>query len=502
MELQDHHLRVKDIGIGTYRENIVFMRSDCAICRSEGFKALTRLIVSHNGKSIVATLNVVKSGILKINEVGLSIEALRRLGVSEGERISIRHLEPVDSLRLVRAKMYRNELKESEYMEIVSDIVAGKYSNIEIAAFITACAGDNLKLPEIIGLTKAMVSTGLKLDWGKDRLILDKHCVGGLPGNRTTPIVVSILASAGLTIPKTSSKAITSPAGTADMMQTITNVDLDLQALRKVVEKENGCLAWGGAVDLSPADDILISVERALDVDSIGQMIASVLSKKAAAGSSHVLIDMPVGPTAKVRNAKDAEYLASLFQAVAQSIGLKVKVLISDGTQPIGVGIGPALEAFDVLSVLRREKGAPQDLRERSLEIASSLMQLTGKWNEESSRTEAVRILDSGQAEEKFVAICNAQGAFKEPKFAKFRHDQISEVSGVVKTLDNRKLSRIAKLAGAPESPSAGLSFFAPVGKKIEKGEVLFSVFAESSGELEYAKEYLNSVDGLIDWER
>ena len=345
-------LSVKNIGIDTYRENIVFMRYDCDVCRSEGFSALTRVVVSNGKKSIVATLNVVTSDIIEHHEAGLSAESMKRLNVKSGDLITVTHLNPIESFKSVRGKMYGKRFTDDSLHDIIGDIVSGRYSNIELAAFITACVDDNLDINEIIGLTRAMIGTGVKLDWGKE-LIVDKHCVGGIPGNRTTPIVVSIIAASGLIIPKTSSRAITSPAGTADTMETMTPVDLTIDKVRKVVEAESGCMVWGGAVQLSPADDILISVEKALDIDSEGQMIASVLSKKASAGSTRVVIDVPVGPTAKVRTNESAFHLQKQLEQVGYAIGLKVNAIITDGSQPVGKGIGPALEAHDVLSVLR-----------------------------------------------------------------------------------------------------------------------------------------------------
>ena len=186
-----------------------------------------------------------------------------------------------------------------------------------------------------------MVDAGDRLTWSSE-VVLDKHSVGGLPGNRTTPIVVAVVASHGLTMPKTSSRAITSPAGTADTMETLAPVDLDLPAIRRVVEREYGCVVWGGAVRLSPADDILIRVERALDIDSEGQLVASVLSKKIAAGSTHLVLDVPVGPTAKVRSVDAAHALSGALSDVAAAFGLKTNIVLSDGMQPVGRGIGPA----------------------------------------------------------------------------------------------------------------------------------------------------------------
>lgn len=485
-------LKIRSVNIDTYRENIIYMRGDCPICKSEGFSALTRIIVHYGGRSIIATLNVVFD-LVGHGEAGLSNEALKRLQVQEGGLIQVGHLKPIESLKLVRSKMYGHRLESAAFEAIVNDIADGRYSNVELAAFITACSGKNLSDHEIISLTRAMIKKGEKLHWDKP-VILDKHCIGGLPGNRTTPIVVSIVAAAGLTIPKTSSRAITSPAGTADTMETLTRVDLTLSEMRKVVEIEGGCFAWGGSMQLSPADDVIISVEKALDIDSEGQMIASVLSKKAAAGSTHVIIDIPVGETAKVRTTKEAQNLAIRFNTVGKAIGLHVKTVITDGTQPVGVGIGPALEALDVLAVLRNELHAPEDLKQRALSLAANLLEISGHFTERESLLQATKLLESGKAFDKFVAICGAQGSIKEPVLAQFRYDWLSERDGRIEKIDNRQLARLAKLAGAPQSLSAGLRFYAPLGTSIARRDLLLSVFAESAGELDYAKEFLRSI--------
>lgn len=490
-------LRIKSIGINTYRENIIYMHKDSPVCRSEGFKALTRLDVFSAERNIIATLNVVESGMLSHDEAALSTEAMLRLGVMEGDWITVAHMKPVASLSYLRAKMFGNELSEDQYHRIISDVVAGRYSNIELAAFVTACAGDKLTVKEITGLTKAMISAGQRLSWDMP-MVLDKHSVGGLPGNRTTPVVVSIVAAAGLIIPKTSSRAITSPAGTADVMETLTGVNLTLEKMHRVVKQEGGCLAWGGAVGLSPADDILISVEKALDVDSEGQMIASVLSKKAAAGATHVLIDLPAGPTAKVRTQEEALRLQYYFKAAGEAIGLKVEVIITDGSQPVGRGIGPVLEAMDVLSVLRNDRDAPADLEARAVMLAGKLMELSGRYAAGTGRENALQLLRNGKALDKFMAICSLQGGLKKLRMADHSYNVIAEKDGTVTNIDNRKLARIAKLAGAPKSPSAGILYNAPLGKKIKKGDVLFTIYADAEGELNYAREHLKSITGLI----
>ncbi|MGJ1446997.1 thymidine phosphorylase family protein [Sphingobacterium spiritivorum] len=490
-------LKIKNLGIDTYRENIIYMRSDCDVCLSEGFTALTRVVVHFDNESIIATLNVVYNELLKHGEAGLSIAAAQRLGVSEGDAIIVSHLQPIASIGLIRSKMYGNELKEAELNQIIHDISTGQYSNIELAAFITATSGNHLSINEIKGLTRAMVRSGKNLEWD-NQSIFDKHCIGGLPGNRTTPIVISIVAAAGLTIPKTSSRAITSPAGTADTMEVMTNVELTMEQMKEVVSRENGCLVWGGSVSLSPADDVLISVEKALDIDSEGQMIASVLSKKKAAGATHVVIDIPVGSTAKVRTKENANKLISHFEEVADAVGLQIKCLVTDGSQPVGRGIGPALEAMDVLSVLRNENNAPEDLKQRALLLAGELLEFSENVEKGKGISKAIKILEGGIAYTKFISICEAQGRFTEPEFAAFSLDILAEQSGIINEIDCRKLAKVAKLSGAPKSPKAGVLLHSHLGKQVRNGDVLFTIYAEAQGELNYALGYYKIQNNII----
>lgn len=497
MEHQTSKLIFKRLGIHTQHEHIAYMREDCHVCVSEGFEALTRIRIANRKKSIVANLNVIRSEILQPGEISLSESAMHTLEAKEGEHLTVSHLHPINSLSFVRSKIYGNLFTEYQLNEIVKDIVSGNYSNVHLSAFITACAGNRMNTAEIISLTKAMIASGEQIKW-KNKMVVDKHCIGGLPGNRTTPILVSIVTAFGLTMPKTSSRAITSPAGTADTVEVMTPVNLTMEQIKKVVEKEGGCVVWGGTAKLSPADDILIKVEKALDIDSEGQLIASVLSKKMAAGSNHVVIDMPVGETAKLRSIDAANELKVEMEKVAHAIGLKLKVVVTDGTQPVGRGIGPALEARDLLSVLRNEKDAPADLKERALLLAGEILELSGKVELGNGNDTARDILKSGKAYEKFMAICKAQGGFTEPGRAKYHYEIKADYPGNVIKVDNRRLAKIAKLAGAPRSKAAGIDFLSPVNTKIEKGQTLYVIHAESKGELEYALEYYHSQKNIL----
>jgi thymidine phosphorylase len=258
--------------------------------------------------------------------------------------------------------------------------------------------------------------------------------------------------------------------------------------MRRVVEREGGCIVWGGgSVRLSPADDVLIRIERPLELDSEGQLVASVLSKKIAAGATHLVIDMPVGPTAKVRSPEAAHAIRMRFEEVARAFDLQVAVINADGRQPVGHGIGPTLEARDILQVLRRKPNAPMDLRERALDIAGRLLDIVPGAIPGQGRTIAATLLESGAALQKFMAICEAQGGFSEPGRATWARPVPAAHGGTILSIDNRRLARVAKLAGAPQSRNAGLDFRFRIGDVVGAGTPLFEIHAGSPGELDYA---------------
>ena len=484
-----HPLSFKSLGIDTNQELVVFMPASCHVCKSEGFQALTRVTVSFSNKSIIATLNVTNDGLLQEGEISLSESAARKLGIQERDLLHVAHTEPLKSVAHVRAKLYGSILDQQAYHEIIRDIADEKYSNIFLSSFVSACSGNNMNMDEICCLTSAMIDAGNRLYWEKG-VIADKHCVGGLPGNRTTMIVVPIIASMGIIIPKTSSKAITSPAGTADTMGVLTNVNLSIEGIRKVAEKENGCIVWGGAVKLSPADDLIIRVEKALDIDSEGQMIASILSKKAAVGATHCVIDVPIGATAKVRSMDNGIQLALKLKEVSEFLDIKSQIIFSDGSQPVGYGIGPSLEARDVLDVLQNKRIAPKDLHQKAIRVAAEIVRLAWDMPKDESYELVKDKLKSGEAYKKFIAICEAQGGFREPATAKYSKTIESDFTGIISKINNRKIAQVAKLAGAPDSPEAGVDFRIQLKDKVETGQPMFTIHANSKGELEYAYEY------------
>lgn len=496
-------LQLKYLGIDTSKEAVIYMREDCHICRSEGFFAQTRVQVTFNNRSIIATINTIElaSNLLTSCEASLSRYAWNLLAAKEGAEISISHPKPLDSLSYIRSKIYGNELKTAEIKQIIDDIVTGQLSDIHITMFLAGSAQNRLNNKEILDLTQAMVQTGMRLNW-PSQFIVDKHSIGGLPGNRTTLIIVPIITAFGLMMPKTSSRAITSPAGTADTMEIFAPVDLDIKTMQRVVEQENGCIIWGGSLALSPADDLLIRIERSMDLDSEGQMVASILSKKIAAGATHVVIDVPIGPTAKIRTNAQANTLKNFLENIAAQFSIKLHVVFTDGIQPVGRGIGPALEARDVWAVLSCDKSAPQDLRDRALTLAGQILEFSSEVSPGCGKEIAESLLDSGQALKKFKAICQAQGGLFDIPSAPYTKTIVSKKRGKILSIDNRLLARIAKLAGAPESKSAGVELLTPLNTFVEKEQPLFIVHAETKGELDYALNFYQQGRSVINIEK
>ena len=413
--------------------------------------------------------------------------------------VSVSQAEPPSSIAALFRKINGERLGREEFAAIVHDIAGHRYSKIELTAFVVACNRGELDREEVYFLTEAMVASGRRLNW-HEPLVVDKHCIGGIPGNRTSMLVVPIVAAHGLLCPKTSSRAITSPAGTADTMEVLANVELPFAKLNGIVRELRGCLAWGGTADISPADDVLISVERPLSIDSPGQMVASILSKKIAAGSTHLVLDMPIGPTAKVRSMPEAQRLRRLFEYVARRMNLSLDVVITDGRQPIGDGIGPVLEARDVMRVLENDPRAANDLRQKSLRLAGRLIECDPDVRGGDGFAVARDILDSGRALARMNAIIAAQGgkAFdhNHPQLGLLTYDVCAAQSGTVIAIDNFQIARIARLAGAPNVKGAGVDLFHKLGAEVKQGEPLYRVHASFPADLEFARHACTRASG------
>lgn len=492
-------LKLRRVAIDTHKENVAYLHRDCTVYRTEGFQALSKIEIhrAENHAPVIAVLNVVDDdSITAPGQLGLCEQAFAQLGLEEGAAVTAAHAKPPLSLAAVHRKIAGERLAFDDYLAISKDIVANRYSRIEMAAFLVACAETGMEREEVLYLTRSMIETGERLEWGEP-LVADKHCVGGIPGNRTSMLVVPIVAAHGMLIPKTSSRAITSPAGTADTMEVLARVNLEMERLHRIVRKHRACLVWGGTARLAPLDDILIAVERPLSLDSAGQMTASILSKKIAAGSTHLLIDIPVGPSAKVRSSLTAMRLRKLFEYVGDRLGLHLEVVLTDGRQPIGRGIGPVLESRDVMQVLNNHPDAPSDLREKSLRLAGRILEFDPDVRGGQGYAIARDILDSGRALEKMQAIIEAQGRNDStPQPGHLQHRVLAARGGLVRSIDNLQMARIARLAGAPLDKGAGVDLHKKLGDAVEAGEPLYTIHAEFPADFQFAREAASQESG------
>jgi len=493
------HLKLRRVAIDTYKENVAYMHRECELYRAEGFQALTKVEIKANGQHIFAVLNVVDDeAIVHPCELGLSEQAFDQLGLEPGFPVSVAQAELPPSMDAVRRKIDGERLTLEDFQGITRDIVRNRYSKMEMAAFLVASGQTGLDREEILHLTHAMTESGDRLDW-HESLVADKHCIGGIPGNRTSMLVVPIVAAHGMMMPKTSSRAITSPAGTADTMEVLSRVNLTPKQLHDIVRKHRACLAWGGTAKLAPADDVLISVERPLGIDSHGQMVASILSKKLAAGSTHLLVDIPVGPTAKVRHMREALQLRKLFEYIGDRMGIHLEVIITDGAQPVGRGIGPVLEARDVMQVLNNDPDGPADLRQKALRLAGRILEFDPDVRGGYGYAIARDILDSGRALKKMEDIILAQGAREEAlKPGHLSFEVCAQRAGVVTQVDNYHMAKVARLAGAPMDKGAGVDLLKKLGDEVKKGEALYRVHAEYRSDFQFARSLTDSQSGYL----
>jgi thymidine phosphorylase len=483
---QRPRLKIRRVNLDTGRENVVVISRRSQALRPDVFRGFSRVELRANGKVLLATLLLTDDGMVGTDELGLAEPTFRRLGARVGGLVSVTPATRPASLDAVRAKIQGRSFTPEEIAEIVDDISHYRYSDMEIAAFLIGSASF-MTSDELLALAQAMAKAGTQLKWDKP-MVVDKHCIGGIPGNRTSMVVVPIVAAHGLTIPKTSSRAITSPAGTADTMEVLARVDLGVEDMREVVNACHGCLVWGGHVNLSPADDILISVERPLSLDTREQMVASIMSKKLAAGSTHLLIDLPVGPSSKLTTSLEAMRLRKLFEFVGDHFGIKVEAITTDGRQPIGNGIGPVLEAQDVMAVLANDPSAPTDLREKSLRLAAHLLDYDPELRGGKGYARARELLDSGAAMRQMEKIIDAQGpSGSRTDLGTLTADIPAARDGVIEAIDCLRLNRLARTAGAPIDKGAGIKVFKKIGDPVEKGEPLYRIYATDEAEFELA---------------
>jgi AMP phosphorylase len=458
-----------------------------------GVHSSDRIRITYNRNCIIAIANIAED--FPQNQIGLYEEISKTLGVKGSEPVEVQLSQLPESLTYVRAKVRGERLRDQDMAIIVKDVVERHLSEVEIGAFLTALNIDGLSMDESEALSRAMVKTGETINFGETP-ILDKHSIGGIPGDKTSLLLVPTVAAAGFTIPKTSSRAVTSPAGTADRVETLCPVNLTIDEIKEVVKKTKGCLVWGGTLDLAPADDLFIQVEYPLGIDPL--LLPSIMSKKKAIGATHVVIDIPTGSGAKIKTMKEAYSLASDFVELGKHLGITIQCALTFGEQPLGFAVGPALEAREALSTLIGD--GPADLKEKAISLASVLFGMVGV---EEGRKKAENILKSGKAENKLREIIEAQGGNPRVKPDDIPvGDKKAEVTanqdGRVLWISTENIVQIAREAGAPREKGAGVVLKAKLGDLVRKDSAIFEIYAERNSNLAAALELAKKLQSYV----
>jgi AMP phosphorylase len=458
-----------------------------------GVNTNDRLFVNHDGSEVSTILNIASE--FPEGYIGVYREVMAKLDIKRDDIVNVTTAARPESLGFIREKILGERLTPWKLHMIVQDVVEHHLSNIEIAAFITALEIHGNSMEEVEALSRAMIQTGRTISFGEGP-ILDKHSVGGVPGDKTTLLVVPIIAAAGYTIPKSSSRAITSPAGTADRMEVFAPVDLKLEEISKVVEEIKACIVWGGAIDLAPADDLFIRVEYPLSIDPL--LLPSIISKKKAMGSTHVVVDIPMGIGAKIATMNQAEQLAMDFIELGSRLDMGIECVISEGGQPIGRSVGPALEAREALETLMGK--GPQDLVDKATGLAGSLFEMLG---ENDGQEMARETLSSGKALEKMREIIHAQGGDPDiqPEGIDVSNNYLdveAELEGRILWINNRAIARIAREAGAPGDKGAGILLHAKTGDQISKGDPLLRIYGDSEQKLANAEKISKTEEPIL----
>lgn len=477
-------LRAKYYDVDTSEPTVMLHDADCI---EIGVKENDRVSIS--GRKTAVALVSRSDTVVQQGTVLMSEDLLKKCGVSDGDEVSVAYTQKPDSVRSIRKKMDKEKLSKEEIEAVVEDILDNKLSKIEISAWLTALYINGMDIDEIAAFTMAMANTGDIIHFDR-QTVFDFHSLGGVPGNKITPIVVSIVAAAGLMIPKTSSRAISSACGTSDFVETFCNVELDAETLKRTAEEIGGVFAWGGSMNLAPVDDMVIKIEHPLGINPRAQMLASIMSKKVAIGATHLVVDIPTGAGTKVPTIEVAREYARDLMDLGEKIGMHVECAITYADQPVGNAVGPKLEARECISILEGNKH-PASVIEKACDCAGIILEMGGIPN---GSAKAREILESGEAHKKFMEIVVAQGGRPDLKSedlepGKYHEDIVSMKSGYIHSINNKDIVAIAKAAGAPSDKGAGLMIYKKKGQRVENGDVLFTIYADNEAKLRRARE-------------
>ena len=417
---------------------------------------------------------------------------------------------------IIRKKRDGGALSAGEIAEFVDGLTSGQIAEGQVAAFAMAVFFNGMSPTETVALTRAMAESGSRLTWRDlDGPVLDKHSTGGI-GDKVSLVLAPIVAACGAYVPMISGRGLGHTGGTLDKLGSIPGYDTapDLERLRAAV-RAAGCAIIGQTEDLAPADRRLYAIrDVTATVESIPLIVASILSKKLAAGLDALVMDVKVGSGAFLPSQKAARDLASTLVEVANGAGLRCSALLTDMSQCLGRTAGNALEVQEALGVLTGRRTASR-LRKVSLELAADLLVLGGVFEERApAAAAAVRALDSGAAAERFARMIALLGGPTDllerphrhlPK-APVRHAVHLERAGAVAAIDARALGlAVVGLGGGrrrvtdPIDPRVGLAEVRRIGEQVGPDAPFAIVHAATESDAAAAAELLRRAVDVVE---
>ncbi len=415
--------------------------------------------------------------------------------------------ESLVALEAIRKKLVGKPLTYKEIYAVMDQISHKQLNQVLTTYFAASGYSHGFSNEEIYFLTKAMIETGERLSF--KGIVADKHSIGGVPGTRTTLIIVPIIAAAGFIIPKSSSRAITTPGGTADDMEVLAPVVFTKEQIYKIVDKTNACIVWGGSVDIAPADDELIKIEEPLLFESFDKILVSIMAKKIAFGANYIVIDLPYGDDLKLHRLSDAETLKRKFEYLAERFKVKIRIHINKVYEPAGRGVGPLLETKEALKVLERRDDRANDLEIRAVRLAGLLLDLCLSDENILLKRKILKefngglwwaqyILESGHALKKLKEIIKAQGGDPEInsdklKPGKFSYAVNAKHDGHVTQINSKNATVIAKILGAPKYKKSGIYLNRKIGEAVSPHCPLYTLYSESAYNLKEARDSLDN---------
>ena len=442
------------------------------------------------------TSNVLVSSKIPTGTLWVYENLIERFPLENWEIIGIEIAEASSTANeAIRKKMRWETISYDEMYAIIKDISEWKLSEIMMTYYVASSFFYPTTDNETYQTAKAMAECGVMFKYPKWEIVADKHCIGWVPWNETTMIIIPILASLWIKMPKNFSKAITSPAATWECVNVLMDINFDKEWIEKLIKENNCCLVRWWWLDLAPADDKLIKVQYPLAMQSRAKVVSSIMAKKYAMWVTHSVIDIPVWDTAKVKTMEEALDWKQKFEYVGKKLWMKVAVQITPANEVIWNWVWAILQVREVLRVLQQHAKRPLDLEAKAIFLSSKIIQIVwlAKWRD--AERLAKKQLTSWAARKMMQKIIKSQN-WRNPNIQSeelqpwiFTKEILADKNGKIKKVNLHNINHIARRLGCPAINEAWLYFSKRLWDKVKKWDVLFTMYATSENKIDLALE-------------